>query len=89
MCGASYHAHARMTAELSRNPCAVHNKLKEKRAEIPQDVAYFSGADIPDVWVDCTFLLALESAGDETLTPPPPQTRRPLGAGRVSRIYRS
>ncbi|BGP52659.1 hypothetical protein JCM8202_004812 [Rhodotorula sphaerocarpa] len=30
----------------------VHNKLKEKRAEIPQDVAYFSGADIPDVWVD-------------------------------------
>ncbi|GAA5959959.1 hypothetical protein JCM8115_004473 [Rhodotorula mucilaginosa] len=30
----------------------VHNKLKEKRAEIPQDVSYFSGADIPDVWVD-------------------------------------
>jgi hypothetical protein len=32
-------------------PNAVHNKLKEKRAEIPQDVSYFSGADIPDVWV--------------------------------------
>ncbi|KAJ9117820.1 hypothetical protein QFC20_000100 [Naganishia adeliensis] len=30
----------------------VHNKLKEKAAEIPEGVAYFSGMDIPDVWVD-------------------------------------
>ncbi|KAJ9121044.1 hypothetical protein QFC24_005025 [Naganishia onofrii] len=30
----------------------VHNKLKEKAAEIPEGVAYFSGMDIDDVWVD-------------------------------------
>ncbi|GEM06064.1 xanthine phosphoribosyltransferase [Rhodotorula toruloides] len=30
----------------------VHNKLKEKRASIPDDVAYFAGDNIPDVWVD-------------------------------------
>jgi hypoxanthine phosphoribosyltransferase len=30
----------------------VHNKLKEKAAEIPAGVAYFAGMDIPDVWVD-------------------------------------
>lgn len=30
----------------------VHNKLKEKAAEIPEGVAYFSGLDIPDSWVD-------------------------------------
>ncbi|GJN92123.1 hypothetical protein Rhopal_005153-T1 [Rhodotorula paludigena] len=30
----------------------VHNKLKEKRATIPDDVAYFAGDDIEDKWVD-------------------------------------
>lgn len=30
----------------------VHNKLKEKAAEIPEGVAYFAGMDIDDVWVD-------------------------------------
>ncbi|POY70061.1 hypothetical protein BMF94_6948 [Rhodotorula taiwanensis] len=46
---------AEKKAELPETKLAifvVHNKLKEKRAEIPEDVSYFSGADIPDVWVD-------------------------------------
>ncbi|GAA5828271.1 hypothetical protein JCM11251_002670 [Rhodosporidiobolus azoricus] len=30
----------------------VHNKLKEKRATIPDDVKYFAGDDIEDRWVD-------------------------------------
>ncbi|GAA5858798.1 hypothetical protein JCM8547_004992 [Rhodosporidiobolus lusitaniae] len=30
----------------------VHNKLKPKRASIPDDVQYFAGADIEDRWVD-------------------------------------
>ncbi|KAI5481418.1 xanthine phosphoribosyltransferase [Pseudohyphozyma bogoriensis] len=30
----------------------VHNKLKEKAGVIPEGVAYFSGADIQDLWVD-------------------------------------
>ncbi|KAL8283102.1 hypothetical protein RQP46_005880 [Phenoliferia psychrophenolica] len=30
----------------------VHNKLKEKRGSIPDDVKYFSGEDIGDAWVD-------------------------------------
>ncbi|GAA5972736.1 hypothetical protein JCM11641_002998 [Rhodosporidiobolus odoratus] len=30
----------------------VHNKLKSKRASIPEDVKYFSGDDIEDKWVD-------------------------------------
>ncbi|CDZ97741.1 prtase-like protein [Phaffia rhodozyma] len=30
----------------------VHNKLKTKAAEIPGDVAYFSGADIEDHWIE-------------------------------------
>ncbi|KAK4702505.1 hypothetical protein P7C70_g3717, partial [Phenoliferia sp. Uapishka_3] len=30
----------------------VHNKLKEKRGSIPDDVKYFSGEDIGDSWVD-------------------------------------
>lgn len=29
----------------------VHNKLKEKAAEIPEGVKYFSGLDIDDKWV--------------------------------------
>ncbi|GAA6059347.1 hypothetical protein JCM10212_003245 [Sporobolomyces blumeae] len=30
----------------------VHNKLKEKLAEIPEDVKYFPGENIEDRWVD-------------------------------------
>jgi len=29
----------------------VHNKLKEKLATLPPQVRYFSGQDVPDVWV--------------------------------------
>jgi hypoxanthine phosphoribosyltransferase len=39
----------------------VHNKLKEKAAEIPEGVAYFSGMDIPDVWVDYPWCVPLRS----------------------------
>lgn len=31
---------------------AVHNKLKPKAATLPEDVMYFSGEDLGDVWVD-------------------------------------
>lgn len=31
---------------------AVHNKLKEKAASIPDDVMYFAGEELGDVWVD-------------------------------------
>lgn len=30
----------------------VHNKLKPKAAQLPDSVMYFSGEDLPDVWVD-------------------------------------
>jgi hypothetical protein len=30
----------------------VHNKLKEKKAELPADVKYYSGQELEDVWVD-------------------------------------
>ena len=30
----------------------VHNKLKEKAADIPSDVKYFPGANIEDLWVE-------------------------------------
>lgn len=39
------------TALLMLVTLAMH-RLKEKAAELPSDVAYFSGADIPDYWVD-------------------------------------
>ena len=28
----------------------VHNKLKEKRGTLPDNVEYFAGADVPDCW---------------------------------------
>lgn len=28
----------------------VHNKLKPKRGQLPKDVEYFAGADVPDYW---------------------------------------
>jgi hypothetical protein len=34
----------------------VHNKLKEKRATLPDDVQYFSGEDIEDRWVDVSLV---------------------------------
>ncbi|KIY52842.1 PRTase-like protein [Fistulina hepatica ATCC 64428] len=49
----------------------VHNKLKPKLADLPQGVAYYAGANIPDVWLDYPWetidirehdLLALEDA---------------------------
>ncbi|KAM0755525.1 PRTase-like protein [Meredithblackwellia eburnea MCA 4105] len=46
---------AEKRAELPKTELAifvVHNKLKEKRGSIPEDVQYFSGADIEDRWVD-------------------------------------
>jgi hypothetical protein len=33
------------------NP-TVHNKLKPKAASIPEDVMYFAGEELGDVWVD-------------------------------------
>lgn len=36
----------------------VHNKLKPKAAELPEGVAYFSGLDIPDAWVDYPWWVA-------------------------------
>lgn len=30
----------------------VHNKLKEKLAHLPPDTAYYSGADVADIWLD-------------------------------------
>ncbi|EJD07392.1 PRTase-like protein [Fomitiporia mediterranea MF3/22] len=30
----------------------VHNKLKEKAAELPADLPYFPGDEVPDVWLD-------------------------------------
>ncbi|CAL1714724.1 unnamed protein product [Somion occarium] len=30
----------------------VHNKLKEKLAELPADVPYYAGADVEDLWLD-------------------------------------
>ncbi|KAL5492247.1 hypothetical protein ACEPAI_3694 [Sanghuangporus weigelae] len=30
----------------------VHNKLKEKAAELPPDLPYFPGQEVPDVWLD-------------------------------------
>ncbi|GAA5907607.1 hypothetical protein JCM6882_004421 [Rhodosporidiobolus microsporus] len=42
-------------AELPKTELAifvVHNKLKEKRATIPDDVKYFAGEDIEDRWMD-------------------------------------
>lgn len=29
----------------------IHNKLKEKRGKISDNVKYFAGEDIPDAWV--------------------------------------
>ena len=39
----------------TNNPAAigvavVHNKLKEKKAQLPDDVAYFAGEEVPDKW---------------------------------------
>ena len=31
---------------------SVRHRLKPKAGEISKDVAYFSGADIDDLWVD-------------------------------------
>lgn len=64
-------------------PNAVHNKLKEKRAEIPQDVSYFSGADIPDVWVDCEPALSFARIFKVVIDSLLSLARRPVGAGRV------
>lgn len=30
--------------------CVVHNKLKEKKGTLPDDVAYFAGEDVPNSW---------------------------------------
>jgi hypoxanthine phosphoribosyltransferase len=30
--------------------CVVHNKIKEKTGTLPQDVAYYAGAHVPDHW---------------------------------------
>ncbi|GAA5862452.1 hypothetical protein JCM1840_004187 [Sporobolomyces johnsonii] len=35
----------------------VHNKLKDKRATLPNDVKYFAGEDIEDKWIDINILL--------------------------------
>lgn len=35
----------------------VHNKLKQKAAELPSHIKYFSGADIEDRWVDVSPLI--------------------------------
>ena len=32
----------------------VHNKLKPKKAELPADVTYFAGENVPDRWNCCS-----------------------------------
>lgn len=43
-------SHARLTEHLFR--FSTSRRLKPKAGEISKDVAYFSGTDIEDLWVD-------------------------------------
>lgn len=41
----------RLRAETKLGVFVVHNKLKPKAGTLPDDVAYFSAVDTPDVWL--------------------------------------